>query len=67
MLSALFYANNQSVLNEYPCSVSHSMDLGRANFSLVTLRSESWNTMMEPLRVYFFTFLNTLFPFSLLL
>ena len=54
-------------LKSYPCSLSHSIDLGSAWRRFFSPFNESWKTMIEPLRVYFFTLLKTLSPFNFLL
>lgn len=38
-------------LNSYPCSLSHCNASGKAVLSFSMLLTESWNVMMEPLRV----------------
>ena len=54
-------------LKSDPCSLSHSIDLGSAWRRFFSPFNESWKTMIEPLRVYFFTLLKTLSPFNFLL
>ena len=48
-----------SVRNSKPCSLSHSIARGRAHFMFFSALSESWNTIMEPLRAYRFTLPST--------
>lgn len=43
----------------YPCSINQSIDLGSDSFVRSPDFKESWNTITEPLRVYFFTTSNT--------